>query len=223
MLLGPPGSGKGTQGRLLAARCGVPHIASGAILRRIVATEDSELAREARVIHEGQMIPDRVANAVALRELDKPDAAGGFVLDGYPRDVPQAEALQGYLDGRSQRLDAVIVLEIRGESLIARLAGRLTCPNCGESYHVEHAPPARPGLCDRCGHALRVREDDQPERVRTRLALYGQNTEPLVAYYEARGLLRPVDGSLDVDQVFAQVARAAGLDGLSGGAGEALV
>ena len=196
VLLGPPGAGKGTQGTRLGERLGVPHIASGDILRHIVATEDSELARAARVINEGKLIPDAVANAIVFRELEKPEAASGFVLDGYPRDVPQAKALDAFLAAKDASLDAVLALLIAEEALVARLTGRLTCPNCGESYHVRNAPPQTPGVCDVCGSALMVRADDQPDRIRTRLVVYHRKTEPLMTFYRTRGgLLRTVVAS----------------------------
>lgn len=213
VLLGPPGAGKGTQGARLAAVWGVPHIASGTILRRLVATEKGDLAQQARVINEGKMIPDRVANAVVLKELEKPSALEGFVLDGYPRDVPQARVLDEFLEGRKQRLNAVVLLQVAEGTLITRLAGRLTCPACGESYHVAAAPPRVSGRCDRCGGALVVREDDQPAWVRTRLAVYEEKTKPLMAYYRARGLLHVTSAEGTEDEVFALVFRSAGAGG----------
>ena len=196
--MGPPGAGKGTQGTLLAKRWGVPHVASGAILRRVLADPASSggaLAHAAEVINEGGFVTNDVANAIVFRELDKPPARRGFVLDGYPRDVAQAEALEEYLLAGRRELNAVVALQIDEEILIARLAGRLTCPQCGATYHVQAAPPAREGVCDNCGTALIVREDDEPESIRTRLALYVDKTEPLAAFYAMRGLLRLVDAA----------------------------
>ncbi len=199
MLMGPPGAGKGTQGTLLAKRWGVPHVASGAILRRALADPEASggaLAQAAQVIKDGGFVTNEVANAIVFRELDKPAARRGFVLDGYPRDVAQAEALEDYLaSGRRGGLDAVVALQIDEETLIARLAGRLTCPQCGATYHVRTAPPAREGVCDDCGAALIVREDDEPESIRTRLALYAEKTEPLTDFYEKRGVLRVIEAS----------------------------
>lgn len=211
VLLGPPGAGKGTQGTRLAEHFDVPHIASGDILRRIAATAEGELAR---VINAGRMIPDDMANAIIFRELERPEAARGFVLDGYPRDVAQAEALERYLAARGQALDLAPALQIDEEVLVARLAGRLTCPNCGESYHVRNAPPRTPGICDRCGHALEVRRDDQADRIRTRLAVFHEKTEPVMSFYRARNLLRSVDASGNEDQVFGAIVDAI----VSGGA-----
>lgn len=203
--MGPPGAGKGTQGIRLGDREKIPHIASGDILRRILAAEDSELARVARVIEQGKLIPDATANAVVLGELEKPEAAQGFVLDGYPRNVSQAEALEHFLQARGSALDAVIALQASEDVLVARLVGRLTCPRCGESFHLKSAPPRVAGICDRCGHRLEVREDDHPDPIRFRISLYHQKTEPLLMFYQVRGLLRLVDASGGEDAVFAAI------------------
>ena len=208
VLIGPPGAGKGTQGTLLAKRWSVPHIASGAILRQALATGQGALAHAAQIIKQGNFIPDAVANRIVLAELERPEAGRGFVLDGYPRDVVQAEALNDYLAGHSLTLDAAVVLQIREAALVQRLAGRLTCPQCGESYHVRTAPPAKDGVCDRCGAGLTVREDDQPDRIRTRLALYEEKTEPLVAFYAGRGLLQSVNAEGDEKTVTVAVREA---------------
>lgn len=195
--MGPPGAGKGTQGTLLAQRWGVPHVASGAILRRALANpEGSAFAQAAQVIKNGGFVTNDVANAIVFRELDRPVARRrGFVLDGYPRDVAQAEVLEDYLVASRRGLNAVIALQIDEETLIARLAGRLTCPQCGATYHIKAAPPAHEGVCDNCGASLIVREDDEPKSIRTRLALYAEKTEPLMAFYEKRDVLRAVDAS----------------------------
>ena len=211
VLMGPPGAGKGTQGTLLAKRWGVPHVASGAILRRALADPASSggaLAHAAEVIKGGGFVTNEVANAIVFRELGKPTARRGFVLDGYPRDVAQAEALEDYLAAGRRELHAVVALQSDEEILIARLAGRLTCPQCGATYHVQSAPPAREGVCDDCGARLIVREDDEPESIRTRLALYAEKTEPLTAFYATRGLLRPVDAAGTEDDVAKRVLAA---------------
>lgn len=210
VLLGAPGAGKGTQGTRLGERLGVPHVASGDMLRHILATENSDLARAARVIDQGRLIPDSVANAILLGDLEKQGASRGFVLDGYPRNVPQAEALEAFLAAKGLSLDATLALQIDEKALIVRLTGRLTCPNCGESYHIHSAPPRVSGICDVCGSALGVRADDQPDRIRTRLAVYRRKTEPLLNFYCARGLLRAVDASGSEDEVFASLWAALG-------------
>lgn len=207
--MGPPGAGKGTQGTLLATRWGVPHVASGAILRRAMANEaGSSLARAAQNIKQGNFVPDEVVNAIVFAELDRPEARRGFVLDGYPRDVTQAEALETYLNEQKRPLDAVVLLGIDADTLVGRLAGRLTCSQCGATYHVESAPPRVENVCDNCAASLAVREDDRPESIRTRLALYEEKTEPLIAFYARRGLLRSVDGAGSEDEVAARVFEA---------------
>lgn len=205
--MGPPGAGKGTQGTLLAKRWGVPHVASGAILRRALANPEvgSTLARAAEVIKDGGFVTNEVARTIVFRELDRSSARRGFVLDGYPRDVSQAEELEDYLRSGRRGLNAVITLQIDEEMLIARLAGRLTCPQCGATYHVQSAPPAREGVCDDCGASLVVREDDEPESIRTRLVLYAEKTEPLTAFYAERGVLHVVEASGTEDDVAKRV------------------
>lgn len=209
VLLGPPGAGKGTQGERLSRRWNALHISSGDILRRIIATEDSDLARAARVILDGKLISDEVANAIIFRELEKPQAAErGFILDGYPRNVAQAGALDTLLSGNRLSLDRVVALEIDENTQVERLTGRLTCPNCGMSYHVRHEPPRVPGICDRCGAKLVVREDDRPEKIRTRFAIYHEKTEPLIAYYRERGLLSEIVAVGTEDEVFHRILTA---------------
>jgi adenylate kinase len=204
-MLGPPGSGKGTQGLRLAEAYGVPHISSGDLLRRVLTMdEESELARAVRVIHEGRFVSDEVASALVFRELD---SAPGFVLDGYPRNVHQAEMLASFLSERSGRLDVVLFLDVSEAEVLRRIGGRLTCPDCGATYHARTEPSAIAAVCDRCGACLAVREDDQPERVRTRLAVYTERTRPLVDFYRDRGILRLVDAIGSEDEVFTRCRR----------------
>jgi adenylate kinase len=198
-MLGPPGAGKGTQGYRLSQTWGVPHIASGDLLRRVIETEDSDLARAARVIHEGKMVSDEIASAIVFRELER---ANGFVLDGYPRNVAQAKTLQTFLAGRGEELDAVLLLQLDEAEIQQRLSGRLTCPNCGESYHLVHEPPAVSGICNRCGTALIVREDDHPDRIHTRLVIYEERTQPLIGFYQEVGLLREIDAIGTEEEVY---------------------
>jgi adenylate kinase len=200
VLLGPPGAGKGTQGKRLADFWKVPHIASGDLLRKVIEA-GGPLADAVRVINEGKHVSDEIVSGIVFAELD---AVPGFVLDGYPRNVSQAETLDRHLAERGVRLDAVIALQVGDDEVLRRLAGRLTCPNCGETYHIPNQPPRVPGTCDRCGASLMVREDDKPEGIRTRLALYHERTEPLLSYYRAAGLLREVDATGTEDEVFAR-------------------
>jgi adenylate kinase len=202
IMLGPPGSGKGTQGVKLAERFGVPHVASGDLLRRILASgEESELARAVKAIDEGIFVSDEIASAVVFRELDK---AAGFVLDGYPRNVRQAELLDAYLHRRELPLFCALYLSVAEEELLKRLAGRLTCENCGETFHITLEPPRVAGICDNCGAALTMREDDRPDRIRVRLQIYAERTRPVLDYYRDDGRLRRVDGVGMQDAVFAR-------------------
>ncbi|MDX1931270.1 MAG: nucleoside monophosphate kinase [Capsulimonadales bacterium] len=208
IMMGPPGAGKGTQGVRLARTLTVPHIASGDLLRRLMAEDgDSELARAVRVIHEGRMVSDEVASAIVFRELGN---AAGFVLDGFPRNVAQAELLSKYLTEQREHLDAVLYLHVTEEVVVARIGGRLTCARCGETYHRDHEPPVVAGICDRCGNQLEIRPDDRPDHIRTRLHLYEERTAPLVGWYEAHGLLRHVDADDSQETVFERCLRAIG-------------
>lgn len=199
-MLGPPGSGKGTQGVRLAERFGVPHVASGDLLRRVVASgEDSELARAARAIDEGRFVSDEIASGVVFRELD---TAAGFILDGYPRNLRQAELLDAYLHRRESPLFCALYLSVAEEGLLKRLAGRLTCENCGETFHITLEPPKVAGICDNCGATLIVREDDHPDRIWVRLQIYAERTRPVLDYYRNDNRLRRVDGVGTQDAVF---------------------
>lgn len=200
-MLGPPGAGKGTQGYRLSRHWDVPHVASGDLLRRVIATEGGELAETARVIHQGHMVSDELASTIVFREIE---GTSGFVLDGYPRNVAQARTLEDFLKQRQIALDAVLSLTLDDAEILRRLTGRLTCPACGESYHRDTQPPKVEGICDRCGGTLIIREDDHPDRIKTRLALYAERTQPLIDYYREAGLLRAVDGVGTEEAVFSR-------------------
>ena len=221
-MLGPPGAGKGTHGTHLAQVWGVPHIASGDLLRQAIAQDaESDLARAAGVIGKGEMVSDDAAAQVVLSALASPSAAGGFVLDGYPRNVHQAQVLTDFLAQRGAALDAVLELSVSHETLMERLMGRLTCPNCGETFHIVNAPPRVAGVCDNCGHGLVVRADDQSEAIFTRLRLYAERTAPVADYYRGHGVLRTVCADDTEDIVFPRCLRAAEQTG--GAADESLV
>lgn len=211
VFLGPPGAGKGTQAAELARRRGVPHVSTGDLLRGAVKA-DSPLGRQARgYLDRGRLVPDEVVVGMVRERLDRSDARKGFILDGFPRTVAQAEALDRELTSRGRRLRAVVLFELQDDEVLERLGGRLTCTSCGAMYHLRHEPPSQEGICDRCGGGLEVREDDRPGTVRRRLEEYREKTAPLVAYYQGRGILRRVDASGPIEEV-----RAA-LEGLLGG------
>lgn len=213
ILLGPPGAGKGTQAQRLTQTLSIPQVSTGDILRAAVAA-GTPLGREAKAtMDQGALVPDGVVIGIIRERLAAPDCARGYILDGFPRTAAQAEALGETLQALGTPLTAVLSITVDPEELVRRLSGRRTCGNCGAAYHLETAPPRRAGLCDRCGGALLQREDDREETIRKRLAVYREQTAPLVAYYRGRGLLREVDGRGDIDDVFARVCRLLGAEG----------
>ena len=201
VLLGPPGAGKGTQARALAALWGIPQVASGDLLRAVVR-EDSELGREAAsYMDRGQLVPDELVLKLIDERLRKKDARPGFILDGFPRNVAQAEALSKGLDHFGLKLDKVVAVKVPDEEIVKRISGRRTCRNCAAMYHVVFEPPAKPGVCDKCGGELYQREDDAEETVRERLKVFAEATRPLLDHYDRLGLLGQVNGVGRTDEV----------------------
>ncbi|MGE4344883.1 MAG: adenylate kinase [Geoalkalibacter sp.] len=205
ILLGPPGAGKGTQAQMLMEKFSIPQISTGDILRSAVknATPMGVKARE--YMDAGALVPDDVVVGIVRERLQQADCANGFILDGFPRTVPQADALKDTLSELSLELDAVISLEVDTEALVARLTGRRTCSTCGKGYHVDFDPPSKEGVCDACGGNLVQRDDDREETIRKRLEVYREQTAPLVDYYLRGGLLAEVDGMAGIDEVGRQI------------------
>lgn len=200
VLLGPPGGGKGTQSRTLAAELGVPHIATGDLFRAEIAL-DTELGKLAdSYISHGNLVPDEVVNSIVRERLGQPDCSG-FVLDGYPRTVPQAGALESALNHYGRPLQAAIEIDVPDDSIVERAVGRQICPACDAIYHLTAKPPRRLGICDNCGSVLVVREDDQPSTVRRRLQIYHRITEPVLEFYRGRHVLYKIDGLGHPDEV----------------------
>ena len=195
ILLGPPGAGKGTQAQRLVEDFDLPYYATGDILREAVK-DGSELGKEAKTYMDaGDLVPDEVICKVIMERVDSPEAADGFLLDGFPRTLGQAEALEGALERRSRRLTAALMIDAPDEEVIRRLSGRRICVKNQHLYHVEFDPPKREGVCDQDGSRLIQREDDKPETVKKRLDIYRQQTEPLAEHYEKIGILRRFDGA----------------------------
>lgn len=211
VLLGPPGVGKGTQGKRLAAELEVPHIASGDLFRAM-RDNNTPLAREVReYMDRGEYVPDNLTIEVVLARLGRSDAAQGFVLDGFPRTSPQADALDEALNKKGQKVDYAIYITAPVEVLVKRIAGRMVCPNCGAIYNMETNPPKNDRICDVCGHYVERRSDEDPEVVRTRLQTYMNQTAPIVEHYRRQGNLIELDGSLSIDAVQQELDRGLGL------------
>lgn len=209
VFLGPPGAGKGTQARELAREWGVPQIATGDMLREAVAAE-TPLGREAqRIMETGALVPDDVMIGLIAERLREPDAAGGFILDGFPRTLGQAEALERLLKDLGQRLDGVVFFEVAEPELVRRLTGRRLCRQCQAAFHVASAPSQREGVCDRCGGELYQRDDDSEATVRHRLGVYDRQTAPLLDYYRDRGLLTSIQGEGSISAIRDTIRQAA--------------
>jgi adenylate kinase len=204
VLLGAPGAGKGTQAKMLAGKYGILHISTGDILRENVSN-NTELGKKAKeYMDKGELVPDTVLIGIIRDRLSKPDTDNGFLLDGYPRTIPQAEALDNIFGQLGKRLDAVIDIEVPDDELVARLAGRRMC-KCGASYHVKFNPPKKDGMCDVCSGELYQRDDDTESSVKTRLVAYYNQTHPLIDYYTNKGLLRSVSGIGGIEDIFDEI------------------
>lgn len=205
ILLGPPGAGKGTQAVRISEEFKIPHISTGDIFRQNIKgnTELGKLAKG--YIDKGLLVPDEVTNKIVQDRLVKEDCKNGFLLDGYPRNVSQAEELDGFLQDQGSVLNYVINIFVEREILIDRITGRRVCPNCGSTYHVKNTPPKVENICDKCGAELIQRTDDNIESVLKRLEVYDSETKPLIEYYEKRNILVDIDGSKPVNEVFDKI------------------
>ncbi|MCH5257909.1 MAG: adenylate kinase [Lachnospiraceae bacterium] len=205
IMLGAPGAGKGTQAQMIADKFGVPHISTGDIFRENVKN-GTELGIEAKkYMDQGALVPDELTVKILLDRVAKDDCKNGYVLDGFPRTIPQAEVLDNALNELGEKIDYAINVDVPDENIIRRMSGRRACLACGATYHIEHIPPKTEGICDRCGKELVLRDDDKEETVKNRLDVYHKQTQPLIDFYTKKGVLKTVDGTQDMKDVFAAI------------------
>ncbi len=211
VLLGAPGAGKGTQAKKLIEKFTIPQISTGDLLRAAVAAE-SELGKEAKLfMDKGELVPDSVVLGMVEERLGQDDCAQGYILDGFPRNTAQAEALDAMLAELGMELDSALSVEVPLEDLMKRLTGRRTCRDCGQMYNIYFNAPAEEGKCDKCGGELFQRDDDREETIRKRLEVYNEQTAPLIDYYSGKGILKSVEGTGDIEGIFANVCATLGL------------
>ena len=210
IMLGAPGAGKGTQAKLIAEKYGVPHISTGDIFRANIKN-GTELGKEAKeYMDKGLLVPDELTVRLLLDRVARDDCKNGYVLDGFPRTIPQAEVLDKELTKLGDSVDFAVDVDVPDENIIRRMSGRRACLNCGATYHIVNIPPKKEGICDVCGSELVLRDDDQPETVKNRLKVYHEQTQPLIEYYTAKGVLRTVDGTLPMEEVFDAIVKILG-------------
>lgn len=205
IMLGAPGAGKGTQAKMIAEKYGVPHVSTGDIFRANIKN-GTELGKEAkRYMDQGLLVPDELTVRILLDRVAQDDCKNGYVLDGFPRTIPQAEVLDSELSKLGDHIDYAIDVDVPDENIIKRMSGRRACLTCGATYHIEHVPPKTEGICDKCGSELVLRDDDKPETVKNRLNVYHEQTQPLIDFYTNKGVLKTVDGTLPMEEVFAAI------------------
>lgn len=205
IMLGAPGAGKGTQAKMIAEKCGIPHISTGDIFRANIK-QGTDLGKKAKeFMDKGLLVPDELTCDLVVDRIQKDDCVNGFILDGFPRTIRQAEVLEEALTGLGQKVDCAMDIVVPDESIIERMAGRRACVGCGATYHVVFAPTKVEGICDKCGEKLILRDDDKPETVHKRLDVYHEQTQPLEDFYASRGVLKNVDGTQSMEKVFSDI------------------
>lgn len=210
IMLGAPGAGKGTQAKKIAEKYQIPHISTGDIFRANIKN-GTELGVKAKsYMDQGQLVPDDVTIAMLLDRISEADCKNGYVLDGFPRTIPQAESLEQALAARGEHMDYAMDVDVPDEAIVSRMAGRRACLACGATYHTQFMPPKKDGVCDVCGDTLVLRDDDKPETVQKRLTVYHQQTQPLIEYYKKAGILATVDGTKDLNEVFCDIVAVLG-------------
>ena len=202
IMLGAPGAGKGTQAKQIADKYSIPHISTGDIFRANIKN-GTELGKKAKqYMDQGALVPDELTCDLVMDRIQQDDCKNGYVLDGFPRTIPQAEALDAALEKINEKMDYAIDVDVPDENIVNRMSGRRACLNCGATYHLISIPPKVEGICDRCGSEIVLREDDKPETVQKRLKVYHEQTQPLIDYYKNQGILKSVDGTQPMDEVF---------------------
>lgn len=205
IMLGAPGAGKGSQAKMIADKYGVPHISTGDIFRANIKN-GTELGMEAKkYMDQGLLVPDELTVRILLDRVAQDDCKNGYVLDGFPRTIPQAEVLDSELTKLGDHIDYAINVDVPDENIVKRMSGRRACLTCGATYHIEHVPPKKEGICDVCGSELVLRDDDKPETVKNRLNVYHEQTQPLIDFYTEKGVLKTVDGTVPMEEVFAAI------------------
>ena len=205
IMLGAPGAGKGTQAKMIAEKYSIPHISTGDIFRANIK-EGTELGKKAKeYMDNGQLVPDELTVRILLDRVAKDDCKDGYVLDGFPRTIPQAEVLDEEVGKLGEKIDFAINVDVPDENIIRRMSGRRACLKCGATYHIEHVPPKKEGICDTCGEKLVLRDDDKEETVKERLNVYHKQTQPLIDFYNKKGILHSVCGTKDMKDVFGDI------------------
>ena len=210
IMLGAPGAGKGTQAKMIADKYSIPHISTGDIFRANIKN-GTELGKKAKeYMDQGLLVPDELTVNLVIDRVAQDDCKNGYVLDGFPRTIPQAESLDAALSEMGAKIDYAINVEVPDENIINRMSGRRACLACGATYHIVHIPTKVEGICDRCGSETVLRDDDKPETVKKRLDVYHEQTQPLIDYYSGKGALVEVDGTKDMNDVFADIVKILG-------------
>ncbi|WP_026490019.1 adenylate kinase [Butyrivibrio sp. XBB1001] len=205
IMLGAPGAGKGTQAQMIAEKYSIPHISTGDIFRANIKN-GTELGKKAKeYMDKGLLVPDELTVQLLLDRVANDDCKNGYVLDGFPRTIPQADVLDAELTKLGDKVDFAVNVDVPDENIVRRMSGRRACLKCGATYHIEHIPPKVDGICDKCGSELVLRDDDKPETVQNRLSVYHEQTQPLIEYYDKKQILKTVDGTKDMQEVFSDI------------------
>lgn len=210
IMLGAPGAGKGTQAKMIAEKFGIPHISTGDIFRANIKNGTELGAKAKEYMDQGLLVPDELTCDLVVDRIQQEDCKKGYILDGFPRTIPQAEALDAALTKLGESIDFAINVEVPDENIVRRMGGRRACVSCGATYHVVYNAPAKENVCDACGAELILRDDDKPETVQKRLSVYHEQTQPLIDYYTKKGVIAEVDGTIDMQDVFAAICKILG-------------